>query len=272
MIQYPFARKHAMEYEYLSPSEIKRRYPLINSQDLHHAYYDPYGGYLKAKESTQHVQDAFLKEGGNYIQQQARPLNTNQKFEGIILSNGDRLQADAYVFACGAWLGELFPDVLGNSITCTKQEVYYFGAPATDALAFENLPVWVDVDGKDFYYGIPGNANRGFKIGVDLRGGKFNPTTGERTLTPDALKKARQFIEHRFPKLTGAPLTEHRICPYENSPDGNFIFDLHPETDNVFFLGGGSGHGFKHGPALGELVADTLAGEKNRPEIFCLSK
>jgi glycine/D-amino acid oxidase-like deaminating enzyme len=155
-------------------------------------------------------------------------------------------------------MGKLFPDLLGNVITCSKQEVYYFGVPESSSHLYDNFPVWVDVDGKNFYYGIPGNTNRGFKIGVDIRGGPFDPTHGERTLNPDVLSKAREFISHRFPGLKDAPLIENRVCPYENSPDGNFIFSGHPEASNVVLLGGGSGHGFKHGPALGELVANTL--------------
>lgn len=267
----PFAAKHGMNYEYLTSTEIERRYPVINRQDLHHAYYDPYGGYLKARVSAQHVRESFIREGGTFIQRAVMPASTYST-EGVLLSDGNHLRADGYLFACGSWLGELFPRELGKIISCTKQEVYYFGPPAADAGSFENLPVWVDVDGKDFYYGIPGNAHRGFKIGVDVRGELFNPTSGERSLTPEVLVRARQFMVHRFPKLAGAPLVEHRICPYENSPDGNFIFDLLPETDNVFVLGGGSGHGFKHGPALGELVAEVLSGNKNAPAIFSLEK
>ncbi|HEX6890032.1 MAG TPA: FAD-dependent oxidoreductase [Chryseolinea sp.] len=267
----PFAKSHSMDYEYLHPAEIRKRYPLINVADLHHAYLDPYGGYLKARESVHSVHEAFIKEGGKYFQCKVS-VNAELDTKGILLSTGTNLQADAFVFACGSWLGSLFPDVLQEIITCTKQEVYYFGPPAEESQNFENLPVWVDVDGKDFYYGIPGNAYRGFKIGVDIRGETFDPTSGDHTLTPSALENARKFIAHRFPKLKGAPLVEHRICPYENSPDGNFVFDKHPGYNNVFLLGGGSGHGFKHGPALGELVADVFSGTKEIPEIFLLKR
>lgn len=265
----PFSQKHKMEYEYLSPAEIRKRYPLINADDLHHAYLDPYGGYLKARESVQAVHESFIKEGGQYIQNRVE-VDAECSIKGILLASGERIPAEAYVFACGSWLGTLFPETLRNVITCTKQEVYYFGPPAEESRNFEDLPVWVDVDGSDFYYGIPGNAHRGFKIGVDIRGEAFDPTTGDHLLTPSALQKAREFIAHRFPKLKDAPLLEHRVCPYENSPDGNFVFDRHPGYDNVFFLGGGSGHGFKHGPALGELVADVFSGRKEIPELFLL--
>lgn len=267
----PFAKKHQMEYEYLTPGQVQERHPLVNVTDLHHAYFDPFGGYVKARESVQAVTDAFVREGGRYLHSQVHTGKTiGTELHPITLSNGELLHADAYIFACGAWLGKLFPDLLGNAISCTKQEVYYFGVPPESSSAFEGLPVWVDVDGKDFYYGIPGNAYRGFKLGVDIRGATFDPTSGEHVFTPETLAKARQFIAHRFPALKNAPLVENRVCPYENSPDGNFIFDLIPETTNAFILGGGSGHGFKHGPSLGKLVAQVLSGEEKIPTLFLL--
>ncbi len=231
-----------------------------------------YGGYLRARESVQLVGEAFIKEGGTYLQSQVKPGKIYaSELSNIIFSNGNTLMADAYIFACGSWLGKMFPGFLHNVITCTKQEVYYFGVPTANAPTFENLPVWVDVDGKDFYYGIPGNAHRGFKIGVDIRGEMFDPTSGDHTYTPSILIKAREFIAHRFPDLKDAPLSESRVCPYENSPDGNFIFDLIPETTNAFVLGGGSGHGFKHSPALGKLVAGVLSGKEKIPSLFLLN-
>jgi glycine/D-amino acid oxidase-like deaminating enzyme len=267
----PFAKKHHMEYEYLTTDQLNRRFPFVNTIDLHHAYLDPFGGYLKARESVQTVSEAFIKAGGQYKQAQAIPgKKEGSRLAEIHLSDGNNLPADGYIFACGSWLSKIFKDILASVIRCTKQEVYYFGVPAKNASAFEGMPVWVDVDGKDFYYGIPGNQYRGFKLGVDIRGSDFDPTLEDHIYTPETLSKGRRFIAHRFPDLTDAPLVESRVCPYENSPDGNFIFDLLPETSNAFILGGGSGHGFKHSPALGQLVADVLAGDETINPAFLL--
>jgi glycine/D-amino acid oxidase-like deaminating enzyme len=267
----PFAEKHSMRYEKLSADELRRRFPLINTSDLHHGYFDPYGGCLRARESCQLVQKAFIEEGGNYVQAMAEPGKIEKgRLLNVKLSTGNSLQGEGYIFACGSWLGSLFPDVLGSTITCTKQEVYYFGVPSHHAASLDSMPVWVDVDGADFYYGIPGNQFRGFKIGVDKRGEKFHPTSGERIMNQEVVLKAKNFIAHRFPALKDAPLIESRVCPYENSPDGNFIFDHHPEASNLFFMGGGSGHGFKHGPAFGEMVANILAGEFLIPDSLRL--
>lgn len=259
----PFAEKNNMPYEYLSRDNLKKRYPLLNTKDLHHGWFDPFGGYLKARESCQAVVDHFIKEGGTYLQQYVKPGEpTSGRLDTIELSDGSTLTADAFLFACGSWLGSIFPE-LKSTITCTRQEVYYFGVPSESSLSYENFPVWIDVDGKDFYYGIPGNNHRGFKIGVDKRGEKFDPSTGDHLPNPQVLQEARGFLSNRFPELKNAPLIENRVCPYENSPDGNFIFEKHPGADNVIFLGGGSGHGFKHGPALGEAVSLALQGKPN---------
>lgn len=269
----PIARKHNVFYEYLDREEIRSRYSFVQTNDLHHAYLDVTGGYLKARESCQHVKEHFVLSGGRYIQENVRPGEIRSgKMKSIKFSSGGEAYADVFLFACGSWLGTLFPEVLGNIITCTKQEVYYFGVPEKQSAIFESFPAWVDVDGNNFYYGISGNAGRGFKIGVDKRGEKFDPTSGDRLYNIEVLQKAREFIAHRFPVLKNAPLLESRVCPYENSPDGNFIFDRHPLADNVMFLGGGSGHGFKHGPGLGELVTNVLTGNQQAPEIFSLSK
>ncbi|MBL7856831.1 MAG: FAD-dependent oxidoreductase [Cyclobacteriaceae bacterium] len=269
----PFAKNYAMDYAYLNREAMAKKFPSIFTDDLHHGYFDPFAGYLKARESCQAVVEAYIQEGGQLTQQFVTPGHIeNEKLRSIAVSSGQTLTADLYVFACGSWLGQLFPEILENVITCSKQEAYYFGVPKNLTEEFNRLPVWIDVDGEDFYYGIPGNANRGFKIGVDKRGEIFDPTHGERTHNPEVLKKARKFIGHRFPALANAPLLENRVCPYENSPDGNFIFDRHPEAQNVIFLGGGSGHGFKHGPAMGELVADVLTGTRKSPALFSLLK
>lgn len=269
----PFAEKYNMPYERLTIEELTKRYSIVNTDDLSHAWLDPYGGCLRAREACQAVYKGFIAEGGTILQAQAMPGKVEgNRLKYIQLSNGQSLTADGFIFACGSWLGKLFPEVLGNTITCTKQEVYYFGVPTAEAPLYEKFPVWVDVDGKDFYYGIPGNNYRGFKVGVDERGETFDPTHGDRISNPEVLKKARLFLGHRFPGLADAPLVESRVCPYENSPDGNFLFDHHPEAGNLFFLGGGSGHGFKHGPALGELVSDIVAGNKGIPQQFLLTR
>ena len=107
-------------------------------------------------------------------------------------------------------------------------------------------------------YGIPGNQNRGFKIADDTRGPEFDPTDGERIVSQERLKEARLYVAFRFPGMKDAPVLETRVCQYENTPDHDYILDRHPTAGNVWIAGGGSGHGFKNGPAVGERLAEMI--------------
>ena len=173
----------------------------------------------------------------------------------IALGDGSRRSGDVYVFACGPWLGALFPDVLGRRIRATKQDVMYFGPPAGDrSFDVGTLPVWVNF-GERLIYGIPGNERRGFKVADDTLGRDVDPTTLERTLDTTSVTRARDLLRRRFPTLARAPLVHAEVCQYESTPDGHFLIDWHPAAANVLLLGGGSGHGFKMGPAIGEMAA-----------------
>ncbi len=267
----PFSVKFKNPYEYLDPAAVRQRYPEVNTADLHHVWFDPYGGYLKAREACVEVANCFVREGGRYLQQAVSPGRPAKgRMDRILLDDGNSLTADLFIFACGSWLPGIFPNELGNVIKPTRQEVYYFGLPSDGAQSFDQMPVWIDADGTFMYYGIAGNAARGFKIGVDVRGKQFDPTSDDRSPDPAVLDAARTFLGHRFPRLKHAPLLESRVCPYENSPTGNFIVDFLPGCENVVIVGGGSGHGFKHGPALGELVAHAFTGRSDIPLLFTL--
>src|SRR5439155_25711643 len=106
----------------------------------------------------------------------------------------------------------------------------------------------------------------------DTRGPAFDPSTGNRTPSAAGMARARQLLAERFPELAKAPLVAAEVCQYENSPDGNLIIDRHPSANNVWLAGGGSGHGFKLSPAVGEIVAQAVYGGKPVPEMFRLQR
>ena len=268
----PFLKEFAFPYEELTPAEAGKRYPQIAFDGIRWALLEKEAGFLLARRSCADVVDGLVAEGGEYRQGQASPGEiASGRLAGVALSDGTRLTADAYVFACGPWLPKIFPALLGARIAPTRQEVFFFGTPAGDPRFSEGqMPVWVETP--RFFYGIPGNERRGFKIADDARGPAFDPTTGDRTVSAEGLKSAREYVARRFPALASAPLVESRVCQYENSTDHHFIVDRHPEAANVWILGGGSGHGFKHGPAVGELAAGNVLGDKPLEPAFALSR
>ena len=208
---------------------MKKRWPQINFEGIEWGIYEPECGYLDARASCQAVAEAFVAKGGKY--QQLAVLGNgleSKRLEHIRLSDGSRLKADRYVFACGPWLGKLFPQTVGDLVQATKQDVFFFGTPPGDSrFSDAHLPVWADHRGR-FRYGIPGSDRRGFKIADDTRGPIFDPTAGERVVSHETLADIREYVGFRFPALKNAPLLETRVCQYEQTPDSHFILDRHP--------------------------------------------
>jgi glycine/D-amino acid oxidase-like deaminating enzyme len=266
-------RNASIEFQELSKSEMKKRWPQVNFAGVQWGIFEPQCGYLDARASCQSVVDAFIAAGGTYRQLAVPPNGLESgPMHSLKLSDGSQLKADHYVFACGSWLGKLFPRTLGKVIRSTKQDIFFFGPPAGDArFTDKHLPVWGD-HGERFFYGIPGGDRRGFKVADDTRGPAFDPTHGERVVTPSTLKRVREYLAFRFPAMKDAPLIETRVCQYEQTADSHFIVDRHPQMNNVWLLGGGSGHGFKHGPALGEIMANVILKDRNPPDVWQLKR
>ena len=257
----------------IDPAEAARRYPQVSFDGVRTVFFEKEAGYLLARQACDAVRRAFVAEGGEYRQTSLAPIDSSS-VAGTPLPfvGGGSLAADVFVLACGPWLGQVLPDLMADLIASTRQEVFYFGTPAGDARFDEGtMPVWVTI-GERFLYGIPGNQRRGFKFADDTRGPIFDPTRGERVPSPEGITMARQALAARFPALAGAPLLEARVCQYENSPDGHFILDRHPRRDDLFIAGGGSGHGFKMGPAVGGHMADLVLGRATPEPAFSLAR
>jgi glycine/D-amino acid oxidase-like deaminating enzyme len=260
--------------ESLAPADAARRFPQIAFDGIRTILWEPEAGYLLARRACEHVAARFVAEGGEYRHAGVRePVAIARgPLRRIELEDGGAIEADAFVFACGPWLGRLFPDVIGARVTATRQEVYYFGTPAGDRRFHDPaMPVWLDC-GDRVFYGIPGNANRGFKVADDTPGPEIDPTSASRDASAEGAAAARDVLRRRFPRLAAAPLLGSEVCQYEATPDSHFIVDRHPAAANVWIAGGGSGHGFKMGPAIGELLASCVLGDAPPEPQFALAR
>jgi glycine/D-amino acid oxidase-like deaminating enzyme len=238
-------------HERLSIDELAKRFPQISPDELSWALWEPGSGALTARRAIQTLVTESMRGGLDY-----RVANVTTQ-NGVVRANGEIVSASKTIFACGPWLPKLFPDFLGQRIFPTRQEIFFFAPPAGDtSFGPSAMPTWIHHP--DLVYGLPDLENRGFKVSVDKHGPAFDPDTGSRVPSEEGLAVARAYVAKRFPTLRNATLTESRVCQYENTSNGDFIIDRHPERDDFLIVGGGSGHGFKHGPTIGDYVRDLL--------------
>lgn len=253
-----------LRFEKLDRAEFSERYPQIRTGPIGWAILERDAGVLMARRAVKFVAQEAEKAGVTYLNEFVLPPTAEGKLRCVVTATGLAIEAETFVFACGPWLPKLFPDVLDKVIHVTRQEVFYFAiAPGDESFSPPAMPVWIDFN--DLVYAIPNVEDRGFKIAIDAHGPEFDPDTGNRTATKEGLKAVREYLSHRIPKLANAELLSSEVCQYENTSNGDFLIDWHPYRENVLLLGGGSGHGFKHGPAIGDYVV-TLISRTGTPE------
>lgn len=251
-------------------SELETRYPQINLDGIARGLLEPESGVLLARRAVACTVETALRLGVQFEIAQVRSPHVTKALDSIETGTSNRISAGAFVFACGAWLGKVFPDVLASRIFPTRQEVFFFATPAGDKrFAPPALPTWLLQP--DEVYGMPDIEARGLKIACDTHGERVDPDTQSRLVSPRSAEWARNFVARRFPELENSTIIETRVCQYENTSNGDFLIDRHPEISNVWLVGGGSGHGFKHGPAVGKYTASMVLGEGTPETRFSLA-
>jgi sarcosine oxidase len=288
-------------YERLARAQLESRWPQIDFGAIAWAIYEPGSGVLMARRAVAAVVREAVSTGVHYTSAAVNPAFARGlpgassgaagpafargspgasygaagppidrgRLQAVTTRSGDTIGGDTFVFACGPWLPKLFPDLLRDRIFTTRQEVIYVGPPAgDDRFAPPALPAWIDF-GEEMY-GIPDIEARGFKISLDRHGPPFDPDTGDR-VAGETFSTVRAYLTRRFPALRDAPIVAAEVCQYENTSNGDFLIDRHPAFQNVWLVGGGSGHGFKHGPAVGEYVARLVTEHGTADDRFRLS-
>jgi sarcosine oxidase len=254
----------------LDPIALRERFPHIAAGDLPIALLEPDCGVIMARRAVQTLVADLEARGARHVRAHVESPADGGRLRSVTLGDRQELTADSFVFACGPWLPKVFPELLAHRIRPTRQSVIYFGTPAgDDRWGPSRTPAWVDFGAG--IYGVPDLEHRGLKIGLDRHGAAFDPDSDDRVVDAASIETARAWLDRRMPDLAGAPVVESRVCQYENTDTGDFLIDRHPGFENVWIAGGGSGHGFKHGPAVGAYVSGLVRGTAAREPRFALA-
>jgi len=257
--------------ERLSAAEIAKRYPQFSFSDVQTGLLEPESGVLMARQAVQLVVKEALTEGVDVVIAAVAPPKGAGRLTRIQTATEGEIAAGVFVFACGAWLPKLFPHLLAERIRPTRQEVFFLGTPPGDpSFRVGQMPAWLHHSHSDRPYVLPDIENRGVKIAFDRHGPEIDPDIMPRVVEQTAIDHLRSFLGKHMLALRYLPIVESRVCQYENTSNGDFLIDRHPEFDNVWIVGGGSGHGFKHGPAVGEYVRARIVNNAPAEPRFSL--
>jgi sarcosine oxidase len=250
---------HGVPAERLDVVSAASLYPSFRGDDLAFVLLEPEAGVLRAQDAIRALAARAAANGARIVRGRARPRGTT-----VALEDSTELEGDVVVWACGAWLAGLFPELV--SLSVTRQELLFFdGGPAWRA---PGIPGWCDYD--HARYGTADIDTLGVKAAIDDEGPPLDP---DAELPSEATTEAqvRAYLRDRFPALEHAPIVATRPCRYQITADTHFIAAPHPAHPSVWLVGGGSGHGFKHGPPMAERLAGAFREGTPLPARFGLT-
>lgn len=252
--------------EQWTPDDLRARFPVVDPTGVPWALYEPEAGALLARKGVTAVIDRFVAEGGRVVVGRVRPP---ERAEGspaagalgrVELEDGASIEADAFVFACGPWLPDLFPSTIGPLIEPHRQDVMHFQVPAGDRrYDAGTMPAWIDFEGS--FYGFPSFDGLSIKACPDWLGPVERCDESARECADETVAASREVLRRRLPALAEQPVVRTWTCFYEVTPDAHFVIDRHPALGDVWIAGGGTGHAFKHGPVIGEYLAALVTGD-----------
>ena len=254
-------RELGIPVERWTSEDLAARVPALNAEGVPWALFEPEAGALFARPGVVAALDRFRAEGGEILVGRVRPPDeAGGELGRVTLEDGATLDADAFVFASGAWLPDLFPQAIGDLIVPHRQDVMHFAIPPGDTRFVPGrLPVWIDFEGS--FYGFPSFDGVGAKACPDWLGPIERPDESAREVADATIEASRALLRNRFPALADQPVVRRWTCFYEVTLDANFVIDRHPTLADTWIAGGGTGHAFKHGPVIGEYLAALVTGE-----------
>jgi sarcosine oxidase len=248
-------RLHDLPHEVLTGAELRRRYPGYHLPADHLALVQPEGGFLTPEKCiVSYVMAAQALGAEIHAHERVfewRPL------EGGVRVRTDRgvYEADKLVITAGAWDGELL-DVLEVLAVPERQVLAWLQPTRLEYFRPNAFPVFNLLVDEGRFYGFPVHGVPGFKFGkYHHLEEKVDPETVDREAHDYDERLLRDFAERYFPDGCG-PTMDLQTCMFTNTPDNNFIIDMHPEYDQVSFASPCSGHGYKFASVIGEIMAD----------------
>ena len=264
------AERFGIAHEKLDAAEIAQRWPALQPRGDERGYFEPAAGFLRPEACVQAQLDAAVRDGATLRLDEAVHRIDVSAGRPVVVTDRGTIPAGHVVVAAGAWLPTLLPARDAAPFKVRRQVLHWFRTDSPALYAPDRMPVFIWMHGArgEAFYGMPmADAHAGVKIATEQTLATTSADAVERAVT--AAEIAAMFETHVRGRLRGLrPTTVHdATCLYTSLPEGRFVVDRHPTLDGVTVVSACSGHGFKHAPAIGEAVADTLLGRPPRVDL-----
>ncbi|HEU5312533.1 MAG TPA: FAD-dependent oxidoreductase [Candidatus Udaeobacter sp.] len=262
--------------ERMNSAQLWKRFPAWNPELFRDGLLEVEAGYAESGRAVATlVQRAVsigveLRSGSRFADLDER----DDRIEGIVLDNGERITGNAVVMAAGAWTPYVLP-FTKRFFRASGQPVFHLKPRQPELFAPAQFPVFGADITTTGYYGFPLNHEGIVKIANHGPGREMSPESPQRIVTSEEEENLRKFLSWAFPALADAPIVYTRVCMYCETHDGNFWIAPDPEREGLVITAGDCGHGFKFAPVLGEIIADAVEEKFNpilekfrwRPEV-----
>ncbi|HEY9842811.1 MAG TPA: N-methyl-L-tryptophan oxidase [Candidatus Obscuribacterales bacterium] len=260
------ARAFGLAHEQLGAAQVQAQYPVFSLPDDFEAVAEPRTGFLVPEACIEAHLDLAREKG--FVQHAPVEVRgwTRQVDRYRIQTNAGEYAARKLVLCAGAWLGRLLPG-LGLPLLVSAQTLFWFESDQPQAFALGQFPPFLLEAGQGaFLYGFP-DSGEGVKVAIHARGPQLDPDRLSEQAFPEAdLLALRELLARYLPAANGR-LLRHAICMYTNTPDGHFLFDVHPEDPDLLLVSPCSGHGFKFSAVIGEEVAFWAQGQASGHDL-----
>ena len=256
-----FLRRRGIDVELLDAAEAGSRFPQFAFDGGETCVYDPWAGYLESGRAVRFMAD-MASELGVRLAQNTPVIAVDETADGVrVQAESGGREFDAAVVATGVWLGRLVPSLAAH-VRLSHQQMVFVEVDAPERFAHGAFPMFTFDPDQGGFYGFPLLREGYLKIAEERIGPEVDADL-DRAVTPEFTDRALDFLRRRIPEMARGRLVGGRSCLYANTPDDHFFIDRAPGADRVFVAGGGSGHGFKFGGAIGELAADAVEDRDN---------
>jgi monomeric sarcosine oxidase len=251
-------RAAGLAVERLTPEDCRQRFPQFRTDDYPAITYNPRGGMLHADECLRALAERLRARGGE-LREGTRVEAVEGTAAGarVRLADGATLTADRAVVAVGPWLHDVLPEPR-LPVRPTHQQVLYLGGLPAARFGVGVFPVFL---AEMEYYGFPLVGPGWLKVASHVFGATQDPNVPQ-TIDPDEVARVRDWVRRVIPEAAEAPLAGTDTCMYDLVADEDFILDRHPASPNVIIASGFSGHGFKFGVLIGDLLAALALDEE----------